>query len=294
MAAQKPIDQLPSVTPSVSLVIEARERWKRICASEEERSSFENNVRRRFARKWEFSWTKDELSLQANFPFAKGTAALSESSPRSDFPAFRLCSYGTRLQASVEASSHTIDELAYIMAELVQVLGWGRGEPCGGAEFVSSYRRHSSLYEIDFYTWAIETARKIREKRFDELEPGDWEFVAEEIDDLGKSQRDALRSQMIRLLLHMLKWRYASRAGHENSWRASIKSARTEVEEILEHNPGLKSQKHTLFQLAYPKSVIGAVEETNMPESAFPATLPWTYEQAMKGDFMPQSGDAVA
>jgi hypothetical protein len=280
-------EQLPSVTPGAAKVEEARTRWHLWREHPEQRSVLESDVRRRLARKWEFIWAQDELLLNAKVPFANGMAG-SKHPPASHCPALRLNCEGTRLEARKSPVADSIDELAYIMAEISQSLGWGRGDATGSAEFVRAYRRHSSLYENDFYTWAIDTACKIREHRFDELEPEDWEFVAEEIDDLGKSQRDALRSQMVRLLAHLLKWQFAPRAGHENSWRASIESARMEIGEIIEKNPGLKSSiDDESFSTGYRKAIWLAVEETNLARRTFPAELPWTFEQVMTADFLP-------
>ena len=42
-----------------------------------------------------------------------------------------------------------------------------------------------SLHDQDFYTWALETARAIRERRFAGI---DWEAVAEELEDMGRSE----------------------------------------------------------------------------------------------------------
>ena len=82
----------------------------------------------------------------------------------------------------------------------------------------------NSLYGRDFYTWAMETARAIRERRFEGIE---WDAVAEELEDMGKSEKRALESQLERLHAHLLKWRLQSEKRHqdvacERSWRATI------------------------------------------------------------------------
>jgi hypothetical protein len=64
-----------------------------------------------------------------------------------------------------------------------------------------------SLYSRDFYTWAMETARAIRERRFEGIE---WDAMAEELEDMGKSEKRMLESQLERLHAHLLKWRLQS------------------------------------------------------------------------------------
>src|SRR5580658_7450631 len=85
-----------------------------------------------------------------------------------------------------------------------------------------------SLYDTDFVEWSTRTADLLRRGRLAGL---DLENVAEEIEDLGKSERSAVRSQLRRMLLHLVK----SRIQPERSgaiWRGSVASARTE---ILDH-----------------------------------------------------------
>jgi hypothetical protein len=80
------------------------------------------------------------------------------------------------------------------------------------------------VYERDYYGWLEQNARAIREGR---LEDVDWANVAEELEDMGKSERRALRSQLALLLAHLLKWSHQPHRRHssEHSWRATIEHA---------------------------------------------------------------------
>ena len=60
-------------------------------------------------------------------------------------------------------------------------------------------------YNHDIIAWANEQARLIRNKEFDLL---DLEHIAEEIEDVGKSEQRELASRMAALLCHLLKWNY--------------------------------------------------------------------------------------
>jgi len=82
-----------------------------------------------------------------------------------------------------------------------------------------------SLYETDFVEWVARMADLLRRGRLSEL---DLANVAEEIEDLGKSERSAVRSQLRRMLVHLLKSRIQpERSGA--SWRGSVDSAGTEL-----------------------------------------------------------------
>jgi hypothetical protein len=147
----------------------------------------------------------------------------------------------------------------------------------------------TTLYDQDFYTWALESARGLREMRFADI---DIEHIAEELEDMGKSRSRALESQLARLLAHLLKWSQQpeSRPWCGNSWRASIRDAQREIKSILEENPGLKPHLPEVFLKAYPKSVDRAIADTNLPESRFPVVCPWSLEQVMDEGFWPNCG----
>lgn len=57
----------------------------------------------------------------------------------------------------------------------------------------------------DYYVWTQETAKKLRQGRLNEV---DVDYLAEEIEDMGVSERRALESRLEVLLVHLLKWRY--------------------------------------------------------------------------------------
>ena len=66
-------------------------------------------------------------------------------------------------------------------------------------------------YDDDFFAWTQYQAQvlrtlRTRDNRFDR------EHVAEEIEDLGKSERNAVRSQVRRILVHFLNWPIRQRA----------------------------------------------------------------------------------
>lgn len=62
--------------------------------------------------------------------------------------------------------------------------------------------------------------------------------IGELIEALSRSEKRALKSQLVRLMLHIIKWHSQSeRRGW--SWVASIKDARDEIADIQEENPSL-------------------------------------------------------
>jgi hypothetical protein len=60
-----------------------------------------------------------------------------------------------------------------------------------------------SLYDRDFAKWLETTADQLRTKDYANL---DWENLLDEIETMGKRERRSLKSNLVILLLHLLKW----------------------------------------------------------------------------------------
>jgi hypothetical protein len=139
------------------------------------------------------------------------------------------------------------------------------------------------LYEHDFYTWVLESARALREGRFAEL---DIEHIAEELEDMGASKERELENRLGTLLAHLLKWHYQpERRSH--SWRLTLKEQRRRIERLMRKNPGLKSYLGEAFENGYGDATLMAARETGLEENAFPAACPWSLEQVMDAGFWP-------
>ena len=138
-------------------------------------------------------------------------------------------------------------------------------------------------YDQDLYTWSLEQAQLLRERRFDQV---DLVHLIEEIEDMGRSERRALQSFLETLLMHLLKWQYQS-AYQGRSWQCTIIEQRRRIVEHLQENPGLKAQLPELVERAYRYAVTGAVRESGLSVSHFPEHCPWTFEVFIEDTFWP-------
>jgi len=141
-----------------------------------------------------------------------------------------------------------------------------------------------SLYERDFYTWAMQQAVLLRERRLDEL---DVENVAEEIESLARTEARELRSAFRVLLTHLLKLQYQPQR-RSKSWRTTMGRERDNVPLILKDNPGLKSPRTELFAEAYRLARKDAMRESGLRLDTFPAECPYSLDQALDDDFWPE------
>ncbi len=142
----------------------------------------------------------------------------------------------------------------------------------------------SNVYENDFYAWAMEQAELLRARR---LDAADIDNIAEEIESMGRGEKRELVNRLTVLLLHLLKWHF--QPGYRSpSWSSRVREQRIRVRSHLKDNPSLKARLDEFFAEAYELAVIGAARETGLPESAFPKTAPYRFEQAVDDAFWPE------
>lgn len=122
------------------------------------------------------------------------------------------------------------------------------------------------MYERDLYVWAQTNAQLLREGRLSEI---DVEHIAEELEDVGKSERRALASHIRNVVLHLLKWQFQSRL-RSVSWELLIRNARREIQLILEDSPSLVQRFPDLLAREYSVARINAIVETGLQETTFP------------------------
>jgi len=141
-----------------------------------------------------------------------------------------------------------------------------------------------SNYDTDFGAWAQQQAAALRAKDWAAL---DLEHLAEEVDDLRKSERRAVRSQLRLILSHLLKWIYQP-ARRAESWRSTIANGRVLVQEDLEENATLARELDALAAWAYPRARRDAARETGLALATFPETCPWPVAEVLDEDYWPE------
>jgi hypothetical protein len=139
-------------------------------------------------------------------------------------------------------------------------------------------------YDSDILAWADEQARLLRAGRFDQL---DIEHLAEEIEDVGKSEQRELANRMSLLLAHLLKWQFqAGRRGA--SWERTIREQRHSIARRLERTPSLRpmlTDGEWLGEI-WSDAVAAASSETGLAD--FPEICPWSTGQVLRTDWLPE------
>jgi Domain of unknown function DUF29 len=118
-----------------------------------------------------------------------------------------------------------------------------------------------------------QTAVAVREA----LQSGDkdnaMQGLEELIDALARADRRALRSHLIRLMQHIIKWRHQPEK-RSRSWLATIRNARSEIAALREETPSLTRR---VVEEMWERCLDAAINEAEgeMDMSLPPLTLSW-------------------
>ncbi len=142
----------------------------------------------------------------------------------------------------------------------------------------------SKLYSTDFSTWISQTAQLLRERRWHDIDVAN---LIDEVEDLGKSERRAISSQLTRLLLHLLKWQYQPQR-RSDSWLDSITDARTQIDLAIKDSPSLKGYPAEQLEESYRRARRQAAIQTKLEISVFPQTCQYSLDLVVADDWLPE------
>ena len=146
---------------------------------------------------------------------------------------------------------------------------------------------NQTLYERDLYAWIEQQTTCLENRDPEEL---DWSHVAEEIRDMGISQRKALQSHLTVLMIHLLKLRYSQAGDPRRKWRHECDNARQEIADEMERSPSLKHYQDEALAKAWRdgrRRTIYQMEEHG-EDSDLPMDCPFTLERIMDDGFYPE------
>jgi hypothetical protein len=139
-------------------------------------------------------------------------------------------------------------------------------------------------YDADFFQWTQSTAEMIRQGRLAEV---DLEHVAEEIEDMGKRDRREVRSRLIVLVMHLLKWELQPEL-RTPSWRSTIHEQRMQIQLIIQDSPSLRRLPSDELVTTYEHAVERAIAERGLGPNRLPSSSPYSVEQILASAFFPE------
>jgi Domain of unknown function DUF29 len=142
----------------------------------------------------------------------------------------------------------------------------------------------TSLYDRDYALWLETTIEQLRQQKFDQV---DWENVLDEFEAMSKRDRRSIESNLIILLMHLLKWEFQPEM-RSNSWTSSIREHRRRINRILRDSPSLKPYMMEVLSEVYAEAVTEAIDETGLQLSMFPIDCPYDISEILNPDFLPK------
>ena len=148
----------------------------------------------------------------------------------------------------------------------------------------------AELYEEDFYAWTRAQARELRQLREARSNlPLDIAHLAEEIESLGREQRNAIRSWIRQIIAHLLLLENEPRSAPRAGWRSEVLAARQEIEDRI--TATLRRSVRATLGRSYQRARRLAeykLREHGRDEAAhaLPETCPYTLDQIL-GDWWP-------
>lgn len=144
----------------------------------------------------------------------------------------------------------------------------------------------NTRYETDVVAWASEQASLIRAGRFDQL---DLAHIAEEIEDVGKSEQRELASRMAVLLAHILKWKFQPEKRSVSS-TLTIKEQRRLLVRRIEKTPSLGPMlvDPDWMDEMWVDAKVLAEKETGLDIGSFSEVCPWAMADVLAQDWLPE------
>lgn len=136
-------------------------------------------------------------------------------------------------------------------------------------------------YEEDYYLWIQAMIEKLRNKDYLDI---DWDNLIEEIDDMGKSQKRAIESLLLRLTEHLLKLKYweAEKERNQKHWQSEVVNFRVLLSKRLKDSPSLKAKLPEIYDEILPDSRRSMSKLFELPEK-----IDLSLSQVMDEDWFP-------
>lgn len=153
--------------------------------------------------------------------------------------------------------------------------------------------RLERLYEEDFYAWTQDQAKALR--RLAQARPNeaiDFGHLIEEVRDLGKSERDAVRSHLRTVIEHCLKLEHSAAKEPRAGWLISITKARVALQDKLTRR--LRREVTANLARLYAQARLEAsvaLAAYGEPEAAeaLPTGCPYTLDQLLDPTWLPEN-----
>jgi hypothetical protein len=137
-----------------------------------------------------------------------------------------------------------------------------------------------TLYDQDYYLWIKTTINQLCTGQFSAV---DLEDLLEELETMSRSQKQAIKSLLIKLLVHLLKLKFwdNERGRNQGHWKGEIRTFRREIKDELQDSPSLKPYILEIFDECYQEARKEASDRSQLPLDTFPIIPIGSLEQIL-------------
>jgi hypothetical protein len=141
----------------------------------------------------------------------------------------------------------------------------------------------TSLYEQDYYLWLKKTIQLLQDDKLSDL---DRQNLIEELEDMARSQKKAVKSNLTVILWHLLKYKYQPDK-RTNSWKLILFEHRDGLSEDFADSLSFKPFFEEVFNECYNKARQKAAIETGLPIETFPFESPFPPDETLNPKYLP-------
>ncbi len=143
-----------------------------------------------------------------------------------------------------------------------------------------------SLYDADYQLWLAQTVTQLRSRDFGQL---DLENLVEQIESLGRSEKHAISSYLMRLCEHLLKMQYweSERETCFRGWDREVTNFRLQIQEHLDASPSLQGFLHEIFRKQYQNARKLFLKSSRLNPKLIPEAPCFSLVQALDEDWLP-------
>ena len=145
------------------------------------------------------------------------------------------------------------------------------------------------LYEQDFFAWTRAQARELRRMRQTRSNtPLDLRNLIDEVLGVGSDQRLAVRSQVTRIIEHLLKLDHSPATAPRLGWMRSIDSARNELADRLSRSLRRDVERHLgrLYGRARREAMLALLEHGEVEAAkALPEHCPYALDEVLREEW---------
>lgn len=150
-----------------------------------------------------------------------------------------------------------------------------------------------SLYEEDYYAWTRAQAAELRRMAAARVNTTlDLENLAEEVESLGRSDLSTVRSQIRRIIEHLLKLEHSPTAEPRLQWKQSIGQARDEVADRMTAalRQDVVPELATLFARGRRDAELGLLQYREREAArSLPTACPYGFDEIVRHDWYPKN-----